>query len=128
MKSILTNLLIVEDNSFIGNSLVDMAKEITTINTIRLTESIQEAISFFKENLTFELVILDLRLPDGSGIELLKMLKQAQIETKVFVFSISTELEKICLKNGAFAFFDKADGVDDLFAAIKQAQLKTELV
>jgi DNA-binding NarL/FixJ family response regulator len=60
-----------------------------------------------------------LKLPDGNGIQLLKLLKDKKIETKVFVFSISTELKRVCLKYGAFAFFDKAKGFDELIAALK---------
>jgi len=118
LKSTLNSLLIVEDNPFIGAKIFNAANEISSIKDIQLTESLQEAISFLNDT-NFELVILDLRLPDGNGIELLKWLKEKQTETKVFVFSISTELKRICLKYGAFAFFDKAKDFDELIEAIK---------
>lgn len=116
----LKNLLIVEDNHFIGNELVKSAKEVSGIQDIRLTESLHEAISLLN-NSNFGLVILDLSLPDGNGIELLKWLKEKQIEKKVFVFSASTELKRICLKYGAFAFFDKANDFDKVIEALKNA-------
>jgi response regulator of citrate/malate metabolism len=119
-KIALSNLLIVEDNSFIGEKILYAAKEVPSIKDIRLTESLQEAISFL-ENSDFELIILDLNLPDGSGIELLKWLKEKQIEIKVFVFSSSTELKQICLRYGAFAFFDKANDFDKLMEAVENA-------
>lgn len=120
LKSKLNNLLIVEDSPFIGQKIFNATKDLSTIENIRVTESLQEAISFF-DNTNFHLVILDLRLPDGNGIELLKWLKEKPIETKVFVFSISTELKRICLKYGAHAFFDKAKDFDKLIEAIKMA-------
>ncbi|WP_343328298.1 response regulator [Polaribacter staleyi] len=120
MKSILNNLLVVEDNSFIGKSIVNAAKKNTGIKHIRLTESLQEAITLFADT-NFELVILDLKLPDGNGIELLKILKEKQIETKVFVFSVSIELKSYCLKYGVCTFFDKTKDFDKLIEAITNA-------
>ena len=120
LKSILNNLLIVEDNPFIGKNIFNAAKEVSGIEHIYITESLQEATSFLNET-NFKLVILDLNLPDGNGIELLKWLKEKKIESKVFVFSASTELKKICLKYGAFAFFDKASDFDELIEALKNA-------
>lgn len=120
MKSKLKNLLIVEDNPFIGKSVVNMAKEVSSIGDILLMNSLQNAISALVET-NFELIILDLKLPDGSGIELLKWLTEKNIQTKVFVFSISKELKKTSLKYGAFAFFDKAKDSDKLIEALKNA-------
>lgn len=120
MKSNLKNLLIVEDNPFIGKSIVNMAKEVSSIGVIRLINSLQEAISVLDKT-NFDLIILDLKLPDGNGIELLKWLKEKEIQTKVFVFSISTELKKTSLKYGAYAFFDKAQDSDKLIEALKNA-------
>ena len=120
LKLSLNNLLIVEDNFFIGKSVVTAAKKINGIGDVCLTESLQEAISFF-ENTYFDIVILDLKLPDGNGLELLKILREKQIATKVFIFSISTELRFFTLKYGAHAFFDKATDFDDLIEAVKIA-------
>ena len=110
----------MEDNPFVGECIVSAAKEISSIKDICLAESLQEAISFF-DNTSFNIVILDLKLPDGHGIELLKILKEKQIATKVFIFSVSTELKKFSLKYGAHAFYDKATDFDELIEAIKNA-------
>ena len=120
LESTLTDVLIVEDNPFIGESIVNAAKEHSGIGALHLTETLQEAISFL--NVTnFGVIVLDLNLPDGSGLELLKMIKEKQIKTKVFVFSVNTELKNICLRYGASAFFDKANDFDKLIETIKAA-------
>ncbi|SDS48240.1 two-component system, LytT family, response regulator/two-component system, NtrC family, response regulator/two-component system, NtrC family, response regulator PilR [Polaribacter sp. KT25b] len=97
-----------------------MAKEVSSIGDIRLINSLQEAMSILIET-NFDLLILDLKLPDGNGIELLKWLKEKKIDTKVFVFSISKELKKTALRYGAYAFFDKAKDADELIEALKKA-------
>ncbi|WP_189663129.1 response regulator [Polaribacter sp. IC073] len=120
MKPSFYNLLIVEDNLLIGEKIVKAAKEVSAIKEIRLTASLQDAISFLNET-KVEIVTLDLSLPDGNGIELLKWFKENKIETKVFVFSTSKELKQICLRYGASAFFDKAKDFDELIETIKKA-------
>lgn len=120
LDSTLTDLLIVEDNPFIGESIVNATKEYSGIGALHLTETLQEAISFL--NVTnFGVIVLDLNLPDGSGLELLKIIKEKKIKTKVFVFSVNTELKNICLRYGASAFFDKANDFDKLIETIKAA-------
>ena len=119
MKTSFYNLLIVEDNPFIGEKIATAAKDVSGIKEIRLTASLQEAITFLNET-KVELVTLDLNLPDGNGIELLKWFKEKQIETKVFVFSTSTELKRICLRYGASAFYDKSKDFDELIETIKK--------
>jgi len=120
LKQASYNLLIVEDNTFIGNNILDATKEVTSVKDICLVGSLKETIAVFEETI-FELIILDLKLPDGNGIELLRMLQEKKINSKVFVFSISTELRKTCFKYGAFAFFDKAKDFDELIEAVKNA-------
>ena len=123
MKEVVNNLLVVEDNTFIGNKIVAAVKDTNTLDVIHLTETLQEAISFFNKT-NFKLVILDLSLPDGNGLELLKWFKEKKIKTTVFVFSASIELKSICLMYGASAFFDKAQDFDKLIEALKNVALK----
>jgi len=124
LKVALNNLLIVEDNPFIGNKIVNALKEGGIIKEIHLTKSLEGATSFFKKT-NFEFVVLDLSLPDGNGLELLKWFEEKKIRTKVFVFSASIELKRICLRYGASAFYDKAQDFDDLIEALKNESLKS---
>ncbi len=111
-------MLVVEDNLFIGENIVHAAKEVSGIKEVYLTEFLQEAISTLS-TVNFKLVVLDLSLPDGNGIELLKWINEQQIKTKVLVFSTGIELKQICLKYGAFAFFDKSKDFDKLIDTLK---------
>ena len=73
LKSILNNLLIVEDNSFIENKIFYAAKEGSNIDYIHSAKSLQVAISLLNKTI-YKLIILDLKLPDGNGLEILKIL------------------------------------------------------
>lgn len=90
------------------------------IESVCVSETLQEALSILKKT-NFKFITLDLKLPDGNGIEVLKKLQEKNTETKILVFSISAELRHVCLKYGAFAFFDKAIDFDNLIDALKNS-------
>ena len=90
------------------------------IESICVSKTLQEALCILKNN-NFKFITLDLKLPDGNGIDLLKKLQEKNTETKILVFSISAELRHVCLKYGAFAFFDKATDFDMLLDVLKNS-------
>ena len=111
-------VLIIEDNALIAEGI---SKAISIENypiKKKLTDKIKEAINLLNKN-KFELIILDLSLPDGNGLEILKMLKEKKSKKKVLVFSTNIHLKRICLKYGAYAFFDKATDFDELINTSK---------
>lgn len=112
------NLLVIEDNTYIRKKIEDEVKKIGGIHNVLVSKSLKEAFTFLNNN-NLNMITLDLSLPDGNGIEVLKWLKKNQLEKKVYVFSTSTELKQICLRYGAFAFFDKANDFDELIETIK---------
>ena len=59
-----------------------------------------------------EAVILDISLPDGSGVEVLKLIRnwRKQICVVVLTFDPSKELRAKCMELGAAAIFDKLNG------------------
>jgi len=113
------NLLLIEDDFFIGEKLYNTTKDLQNIHRVNLSVNLQEA----KTNLmltNYDVIVLDLNLPDGNGIELLKLLKKTKNHVKVFIFSINIELKRICLKNGAESFFDKSQDFDLLIETIRK--------
>lgn len=59
-----------------------------------------------------EAVILDISLPDGSGVEILKLIRNWRREIRVVVLTYdpSKELRAKCMELGAAAIFDKLNG------------------
>ena len=64
--------------------------------------------------LTPDLVLLDINLPDKSGIELLRVIKERQLEIAVLMISNNTGsyYRDICKKLGAQYFLDKSTDID----------------
>lgn len=111
------NLLIVEDDIEISKFTEAKLSHFDEIKSIFCSYTYQEAILFLQKQ-TPTHVILDLNLPDGNGVDILKYIKKHLKEVIVYVFSINSELKPICLRLGANGFFDKNDENEKLIQAI----------
>lgn len=114
------NLLLIEDDFHIGEKLYKSAQDLEVIKKANLCNNLQDGMTELTKK-DYDIIILDLSLPDGNGIELLKWLKKQQIKVDVFVFSMNIELKKICLKNGAKKFYDKSRDFELLISNIANA-------
>lgn len=72
------------------------------------------------EQIEYDLIILDIHLPDGKGTEMIKEIKKIQ-ETKILIFSAHEEIEIASkfLKAGANGFVSKFTDENKLLLAIK---------
>lgn len=112
------DILIVEDELEIRNWLSVKLKSINWIGKKDWSTSIAKAEELIKRN-NYKLVVLDLSLPDGNGLALLKKLKRNNAEQHVYIFSIYNALRNTCLRHGADAFYDKNTQQDQLIHAIR---------
>ena len=76
-----------------------------------------------------DLVLLDVRLPDASGIEMLEQLKKSGDARAVIMITADPQLEdvKTALKLGAYDFVGKPLDFDELAVAVKNALETTRL-
>jgi DNA-binding NtrC family response regulator len=83
---------------------------------------------FNREN--FELVFLDLRLPDGDGLKVLRQIKEANPETPVIVITAygSIDVAVEAIKLGAFEFLAKPFTPEELRVVTKKALKSRSLV
>jgi DNA-binding response OmpR family regulator len=104
------NVLIVDDSDLLQ---VRLKKSLTELNkniNISLAGNCQEAMDMFTLHL-YDKIILDIGLPDGSGINLLRIFKKTKPETDVIMFTNypSAEFKKNCIELGAEHFFNKSE-------------------
>ena len=88
--------------------------------------SLQEALSHLKER-TFDVVITDMRLPDGLGLELLQKIKADQRTERCVVITAygSAENAVESLKAGAFDYLTKPVDLKQFRTVIASAILDT---
>jgi DNA-binding NtrC family response regulator len=81
-------------------------------------------------NDTFEIVLLDYKLPDTDGLTLLKAFKEMNPEVEVIMITAFGSIENAvtALKAGAFEYLTKPIDLDDLLFKIKKVEEKRHLV
>ncbi|MDO9584372.1 MAG: response regulator transcription factor [Desulfomicrobium sp.] len=120
-------ILLVEDNLLLRKGLKTMI-EMRDEYCIEIdTGSGIEAINFFEKNRP-ELVLLDLRLPDILGTEVLRHMKNSAPEIPVIMLTACEENDLLfqALAFGANAYVLKGSGPEELFLGIHYA-MKNEV-
>jgi two-component system response regulator DevR len=106
------NVFIVEDTAQTCQELVELLTALPGFNVVGQAASVREAIDGI-ERTTPEAVTLDISLPDGSGVEVLKHIRQfrANIFVVVLTGNPYEALRTMCRRLGAAAVLDKFNGL-----------------
>src|SRR5512141_1669325 len=96
--------------------------------TVETAETFQEGARKVGET-GYDLVLLDVMLPDGKGIDLLKPILQKDSETVAIIITgyATVELAVDAIKNGAYNFISKPFSADLLLITVNQALEKRRL-
>jgi two-component system nitrogen regulation response regulator NtrX len=113
-------ILVVDDEENIGRSLrMILEREGYQVNALKNAAELRA----FPERARMDLFLLDVRLPDASGIDLLRELQAAEIPGPVIMISghatIADAVE--ATRAGAFDFLEKPLGRDRVMVAVKNA-------
>lgn len=111
-------LLLVEDNLELIRSMADYLVHENNICETALTfDEAREKLVLF----TYDCIILDIMLPDGNGINLLRLIKKEQIQSSVIIISAKDSLDfKITgLDEGADDYITKPFPLPELYSRIK---------
>jgi DNA-binding NarL/FixJ family response regulator len=113
-------VFIVDDSKAIRERLAKMLSEIDGIKVIGEARNAAEAVTGIR-NLKPKVVILDIQMPDGNGIEVLKIIKQERPAPLVLMMTnhSSAHYREKCLKLGADYFLDKARDFEKLVEIFK---------
>ena len=117
---------IADDSLVVRERLVTMLDELAGIEIVGQAETVAEAISTIGK-LQPNVVILDIRMPDGSGIDVLQTIKQDEPAPVVIVLTNYPypAYRQKCLQAGADFFLDKStefDQIPKLFERYKQSR------
>jgi len=113
-------ILVVDDDKSVTGALDfilrDAGYQVVTTNSIGEAKSVLS-------NRSFDLVITDLRLADGTGIELITHIKQQTPNTEVILMTAfgSTEVTIEAIKRGAYYYLEKPYPPDRLLALVERA-------
>jgi len=110
-------LLIVEDSTLVGERLRAAFADLDSIE-IAIAGSVAAGLARFIAWKP-ELAVLDVELPDGSGVELLRSFKRERPAMGVLMYSNYPVFRRRCEACGADAFFDKSIEFEDLLRRVR---------
>ena len=122
-----TAILVLDDDPIVLNSLSEYLR--LERYQVHATETLQEAIDLLKRE-HFRVVLSDVRLPEGSGFDLLQHVKSMNLSTAVIMLTGYGTIDDAvrAIKLGAFDYVTKPIADEEIKLAIERALQQQELV
>ncbi|MBI4427524.1 MAG: response regulator transcription factor [Ignavibacteriales bacterium] len=114
--------MFIADGSPLGSArLMTLLSDVDNLEIVGYTQDAFVALETIRK-VRPDVVVLDIELRGGSGVNLLCQLKVEFPSTKIFVVSnaSSEQYRKKCLECGADFFFDKSTEIHEVPQAIRQ--------
>lgn len=123
-----SSILIIDDHPLFCEALSMTLKSTVAVENISTAETLQQALSLIETGTSPDVVMLDLNLPDVSGLDGLIRLKKAVGETPIIVVSSMAEdkIISVALRAGASGYVPK-HSQSDLFRTALEAVLQGEV-
>ena len=113
-------IFIADDSEYLRISLIDMLGDIPGTEMVGQAATVNEAIDGILQTCP-EVVILDIQMPGGTGIEVLKRVKTFPLQPVVIIFTNHPfpQYRKKCFEAGADYFFEKSTDQETLIDLIE---------
>ncbi|MCL5027922.1 MAG: response regulator [Bacteroidetes bacterium] len=115
------NILIVDDSEIIRDRIAEKLRQFGDAIKILQADNYSLALKLFISSPP-EIIILDIQLPDGDGMDLLNIIKTIAPSTHVIILTNYpfAVFKEHCAKCGAEFFFDKSNDFEKLQYAVNQ--------
>lgn len=116
------NILIVDDHPVISEGIKALLKDVYFVNLAGSCADAGSTKKFLEENNDVDIILMDIGLPDSSGIDLCLEVKRKYESISVIALSNYSERSMInkMIENGASAYLLKNAGSKELLNAINQ--------
>lgn len=114
-------ILITDDHKIVRDGLKEILKQVPEIEAITEANDGEEALAHFHRT-EFDLILLDISLPDMTGLEVLQTIKKKKPFQKVLILSMHPQEQYAlrALKLGASGYLTKSTAAEELITAIKK--------
>jgi len=114
-------VIIADDSKLIRDRITERVELIDTVNVVAQTTNSFETIEEIKKHKP-DVLILDIRMPEGSGINVLKYIKKNK--TKIVTIVVTNypiiQYKNKCFELGADYFYSKASEFDEVFKLVEK--------
>jgi len=116
-----TTILIVDDHPLVRTGLGELLKHEADLKICCEASNLQEAFQFLRDS-SPDVAIVDVSLPDGNGLDLVKRLRIRNPNTRILVLSMHDEalLAERALRAGALGYINKEEAAENIVSAIRQ--------
>lgn len=120
------DILVVEDDELLRKGIYD--KLTKAGHNVRACECLVEAKTLLSKN-DFDLCLLDMRLPDGDGVEFLAEQKAKNVDADMVIMTAFADVSSAitAIKHGAYDYLPKPFEDEQLEKIIRNASKKVEL-
>ena len=121
-------ILLIDDHKLIKIGIKVLLEDDGKISVIDDCASKTEFLEKIKDNI-YNLFICDISLPDGSGYDILEIIKEKKLDTKVIILSMYEDKSYIkkALRLGASGYVTKSTAHEEILQAIDKVIVKDEI-
>ena len=121
-------ILLIDDHKLIKIGIKVLLEDDGKISVIDDCASKTEFLEKIKDNI-YNLFICDISLPDGSGYDILEIIKEKKLDTKVIILSMYEDKSYIkkALRLGASGYVTKSTAHEEILQAIEKVIVKDEI-
>jgi two-component system response regulator AtoC len=126
MMEIKHNILIVDDDEAMCRTLSDILKKMSC--EVTAVQRGKDAVSLLQEGF-FDLILLDIRLPDMHGLDVLKETREIDRDPCIIMMTAYADVQTAvaAMKAGAYDYINKPFEIEELRLTIKKALETKEL-
>lgn len=113
-------ILVADDHELVRHALIDALKTLDEIADISDTGIASDIIPLL-ENQSFDLIVLDLFMPEADGFELTRKICNSYPQSKLVILSSSDDAQHMrkALDLGASGYITKASGISVMISALQ---------
>ena len=121
-------ILLIDDHKLIKIGIKVLLEDDGKISVIDDCASKTEFLEKIKDNI-YNLFICDISLPDGSGYDILEIIKEKKLDAKVIILSMHEDKSYIkkALRLGASGYVTKSTAHEEILQAIDKVIVKGEI-
>jgi DNA-binding NarL/FixJ family response regulator len=116
------NILIADDHAVVRRGLKEIVAEQPDMQVLGEAQNVQEVFQLLRQR-EWDVVVLDLNMPGGSGLDVLRDLKDVRPDLPVLILTVHPEDQFAIrvLKAGAAGYLTKESAPEQLVQAIRKA-------